>query len=608
MTKLKIKVEEGEGVSSLPLVDVDESPWWSASLEQLEKLAEFGSIQKTTHWYTGLAWILMECDHTDAAIENFRKALDMSPQGWVAMEGLARCYGDDLQDFDSAIPWMYKAIESVPSIPEFEGLELYFYPRISNWKSELQDNEGAMDAARTAYQAGKSYLYGTGSASDFSILSSIKHYISAMFAADRLRDIVDLLYELDRTLTYDSSSLLSKFLLASNDGFYDISMFEKLDKIIRSTKDTDFTDFVEAAADRAIHVVRDNEDIESYISLAKKVAIWKYQHGTRPENSAMMWESIVAKIDQSPEMSQAMHSQNRSEAAAALGEVYFSEAVTAFGGGADFKTPVSKLQKLAMHSQGGLQFYRAAYPATILAFWLREYEHVEEDVWRASLRPAMKKALYMLNDDDPWNDQSGYAQLGATLLQAGDTLNASIALGITTRPLEELKERDATLDNELQVDYEAVGVQSEENETEPIFEAVATNPQGQTGIAQPELNTADKLTQSLIKDEEIAINPKMAGFTCMWTCDGPCTEPDKAYEELHFCQICYDTCFCSTCAELVKKDQLPFRKCSANHPLVRIYPITPEAREMTDALLNRDFDRQQKWLDGLRDTWGVVLN
>lgn len=579
----------------------------SISLEKLERIAELGSVEKTTHWYTGLAWILMQCNHTDAAIENFQKALDISPRGWVAMEGLARCFGDDLQDFDSAIPWMYKAIECLPSVPEFEGLELYFYPRISNWKSELQDNEGAMNAAKTAYEVSKSYEYGTNGPSDYSILLSIKHYISTLFTADRFQDIITLLYDLNSTGTYYHSSLLSQFLLAGYHDLYDISLFEKIGLIIRSTEDTGFADFVEAAADRALQVDGDDEDMDRYISLAMKVALWIYRHGNRPENSITMWETIVAKIDQSDEMSQASHSQNRSSATSTLGETYFSEAVTAFRGGADYKMPVSKLQKLAMHTQGGLQFYRASYPATILAFWLREYEQVEEDVWRASLRPAMKKALYMLNDEDPWNDQSAYAQLGATLLLAGDTLNASIALGITTRPLEELKERKSKVDNELQADYENVGLQSEENLEQQSFEGIATNLQERTDPAPPELDTADDPNEVLGNDNKNAFNPKLAGFECMWTCDGPCTEPTHTYEELHFCQICYDTCFCSKCAELVKKDKLPFRKCSTDHPLVRIFPITHEAREMTDALLNREFERQQKWLDGLRDTWGVVF-
>ena len=65
---------------------------WAVSV--FESLAELEPIPKSEHWYTGLAWILMEAatlEATEMAVHYFKKALEISPEGWVAFEGLARC-------------------------------------------------------------------------------------------------------------------------------------------------------------------------------------------------------------------------------------------------------------------------------------------------------------------------------------------------------------------------------------------------------------------------------------------------------------------------------------------------------------------------------------
>ena len=69
--------------------------------------------------------------------------------------------------------------------------------------------------------------------------------------------------------------------------------------------------------------------------------------------------------------------------------------------------------------------------------WLQEHSKIDEESWRACVRPSVKQALSLLSDEDPCNNQKAYAQLGQALLFAGVTLNACIAFGITTQPLEE---------------------------------------------------------------------------------------------------------------------------------------------------------------------------
>ena len=86
-------------------------------LDTIEALANIEALPKSEHWFTGVAWILMEANrdtYTERAIQYFKKALTMKPGGWVAMEGLARCYGVNLRKYETAIEWMENAILNLP--------------------------------------------------------------------------------------------------------------------------------------------------------------------------------------------------------------------------------------------------------------------------------------------------------------------------------------------------------------------------------------------------------------------------------------------------------------------------------------------------------------
>ena len=101
----------------------------------------------------------------------------------------------------------------------------------------------------------------------------------------------------------------------------------------------------------------------------------------------------------------------------------------------------------------------------------------------------------------------------------------------------------------------------------------------------------------------VSTNPKYAGFGYFWSCDGPCQSPQQSYAEIYFCRVCNDVCFCEKCIQLVRNDEMPFRRCAKDHPFVRAFPMIEEARRVTDALVERRFEVQQAWLEGLRKVW-----
>ena len=293
-----------------------------------------------------------------------------------------------------------------------------------------------------AYNGSLGFKYGTGlpadESTDESILRCIKHYIEALYRTDQHTRIVKLLYELDKRGTLvEDMSLWTVFLRAQYNGYYNVSIFEKLGKITRILGDEILQGFLRASLEKAASLDADSVADDQFIWLAFQAAEWQYPYAFQPDESTELLEKIIALIDQGNEVVQQSEAPYRTRASQYLGMIHFNAAKTALNAGTDSSAHIAKLEKLAKHKQGSEQYYRASYPALTLGMWLHDHSKIDEESWRACIRPSVKQALYLLSDEDPWNDQSAYAQRSQALLLAGDTLNASIALGITTQPLEE---------------------------------------------------------------------------------------------------------------------------------------------------------------------------
>ena len=630
-------------------------------LDTLVTLAESEDIPRSEHWYTGLAWIMMECGKVDVAIEHFQKALEISSPGWVAMEGLARCYGN-LGEYRKAIDWMEQGIKDVQ---KREGLtHIYFYMRssISTWHPALGDADQAAENAEVAYSSSKQFLFGTGTTLDDIILHTIAQCVTALFDINRYDKIVDILYELNDIDTHCDVSLLVMFLQEQSWLSCDVNIYDKIGTILRDRNDETFEMRMTAAIDRSATLSnaeeasiglleRNSEQINWSIFQA---AQWKYRWSKKPEDSITLLEKLMVRIDESNETIQPAQHWIRTKAAGLLSKMYFQAALAYTVSPSDITAklnPISlptimKLNTLAKHKRGGAQYYRASYPAMLYGVWLRDHGNASEEEWRACFRPTIKRAIYLLSDEDPWNDQYAYGQLGIALMRGGDTVNASIAMGIMLKPLADLRSRASASNNEKTVGNESVSG-SIKDEGEAKTESMATdstrtlteatkgvsdnsasskaeiNPKrktpkckeketenGEAGEAQEEQKDTkeegkdneakekEKQEEKEIEDEEDGeTNAKLTGFRLRFSCDGPCNRSIGTYKELHFCQICFDICFCESCVHLLKRKEIPFRICSPDHQLLRVFPLTSEAKDMVDSLVARDFGPQANWLE-----------
>ena len=610
--------------------------------DTLKALAESEDIPKSEHWYTGVAWSMMECDYVKDAIEHFGKALEINSTGYVAMEGLANCYGY-LKQYHEAIDWMEKAIASVPNTEGLIGIDFYMWPSISRWHSELGNNDQAVESAQFAYSSSRKFLYGNGTASDSSLLQAVKQYILALFEVNRYDEIVELLYELDETATLCGASLLIVFLQIQYLDTFDVGIYDKVGTIMRDVEDKAFgnrmvTAMIQAAAtgnadEPSIGITEgDSEHINWLIFQA---AQWIYQWGQNPEDSLVILEKLIERIDDSSETIQQSQSWTRADAAGLLSPMYFQAALACPVSSPNrnakpdplSSSPIIKLGALAKHKQGGAQYYRASYPAILYGVWLRDHAKASEKAWRACFRPSIKRAIYLLSDEDPWNDQHAYLDLGTALLLGGDMVNAGIALGIALKPLADLRSQEVTSNVLKQVkvgttashdkDEERKDAESEVRDCEPVallanVGDVSSKSVGSDirGVAKPptdyekeEQEEDDELIEAQKRKEREEDNTKLMGFCPRFTCDGPCNRSWNTFKELHFCQFCYDVCFCESCINLLTRNEIPFRVCNPNHQLLRVLPLTPAATDMIESLVSRDFGMQASWLQQLSKAW-----
>lgn len=658
--------DDGSNNGSVEIFNVYNG-FWNIPLNTLESLANLEPVPKSAHYYAGLAWIMMEAQeetYTNRAIECFNNALELLPGGWMAMEGLARCYGENRGEYETAIHWMEDAILNLPQTVGLAETDFYLETRISDWKLQLGDDQESVGIAQTSYEASKNFLYGNGSASDSSILRSIKHYIEALYRTSQYDQITELLHDLDRRETLElRTSLWTIFLREQIDEYFAVDLFNKLGKVAQESKDDSIQKFMRVSITKAIKLNADTIVDHRPIWLADQLAQWQYRYALDPQESIQLWDEIVTLVDQSNDNVQQSQNWFRLKAASYLSLILFNTAKTKFKAGKDTSIEIAKIGDLAKHKQGSKRYYRASYPAQVLGLWIHEYSKGREEDWRACIRPSIKQALYLLSDEDPWNDQDAYSQLGQALFAAGDVLNGSIAYGMTLKPLEShSKELKQGANEDVQEYYasqeeatpggaqavkqqdkgkeeniskqqitdahnsQSFGDKLEEVEESTIFSAEEGDETGEKQAAAPDEN-GDKGNDDQNHEKQVdegdgdedddnddddnhdndasaeSFNPKYAGFGYMWECDGPCSTPISDYAELWRCRVCVDSCFCESCIELHRRDEIPARICAVDHPLVRVYPLTNEARELTNALVGKRFEAQQEWLDDLQKAW-----
>ena len=565
-------------------------------MKRLRFLAEYGGFEQNAYWHRRLAKTYRDAAYINAAIKEFNISINMNDQDYVALEGMAFCY-ERRKDYLSAIKWEYKALAALPEKLGVEKVRLL--QQISEWKTQLEDKDGAIEASHAAY-----------SLSPQGVGTSIA-YLSALEAACNFHAILDFAAKLETISSAREGESMLTFLFVETWG-------RAHDIIGNAARRLGRTDSVEQPMRDALAAVERRESSHGLAStnfdlqfcvlglanFLNKYAIYETTLEPLPKRTTG-YDSWSPRIV----------IQNR------LCQLYYHKAKTAECAGIPFEHWVTKLEGLAEtgNAKGVQDVSSSGDPSLMLGLWYRL--HGREQEAKLCFRTQILNGIDMLTDDEPENDMNGYITLALALLKAGDRENAGAAFAITTAPLDRFKDsrraaqkasdedeasKEKTISKPLHSTDAAISTESltssmknseiKDLEGSPPVTKNDTDDKAVASLGKVDLDSAEMTTQ-IKQSDDILID-------FYWGCDGNCMRREEDWQEVHFCEICTEwTLFCDECVKLVKSGTLPFRKCDESHTFYQGYPLSKEMQDIATVRTEGKVLLRKEWLESLREKW-----
>ena len=564
-------------------------------MKRLRLLAEYGAFEQNAYWHRRLAKVYRDAAYVNAAIREFNISIKMDGQDWAALQGMAYCY-EKRKEYTSAIEWNYKALASLPQESRMEKAEIL--QEISEWKSLLEDKDGAIEASHAAYS-----LLPQDSQ------TSVVH-LSVLEENHEFQMIMDFAAELETTHSDQEDENMLTVLFVDSWGTAQAIIGNAARRLGR-------IDLVEQPMRNALAAAERSKDSYQQHMCFLGLANFLNKYAYKMDEAIEVYETALERFSTQIDYEFTMTMRDN------LCQLYFHKAKAAECAGSDFDHWVSKLERAAKisNTQGVKVGSAYASPSLVLGLWYRL--HGKEQEAKLCFLPQILDGIDTLTDDDPENDMDGYMTLAITLLKAGDRRNAGAAFAVAIAPLDRLKDvRQAAqkLSNNNETSKDGtfrVSLHSSDaaNSSESLTSApeksktkdpeatsrVPNNDADQTAVAPDDDDKFDMDSAEL--NAQVKESDRLAtGFP--WSCDGRCRRPVEDWQELHFCEICSNfTCFCDECIKLVKTGTLPFRKCDESHTFYQGYPLSKEVQDIATVRTEGKVLPRTEWLEALRKEW-----
>ncbi|KIW11867.1 hypothetical protein PV08_09140 [Exophiala spinifera] len=550
--------------------------------ELIDQVAKSQNLEQDEYWFTGIAWTTMQGEdarHSRKAIEYFEKAVSLAddrtrrlygvakPVAWVAYEGLSRCYGDNLLQSQPALEAMRNAIEALPPFCLKYGVDYYFKARAAYWQLKLdRDYQVASRIGREAYERSQDYMFGTKSPSDHVIMDSVKVYIEILSWMQDFDSISTVIRDLStRQTLLPGCSLLNCFLRYNKFTDHEFRRLTNfIAMVLYQRRDPELENLLQDNFKKVAYVDTSGKPFWNDLRLAIRSANFLLRHFKDVNSATKIHKSILSAIDSNDETYRQRMRPIRDQAAAFLSFRHFNEAIDAKVAKKGLRAQaIDNLRHLAMNET---RQYRASYSALLYGVWLRDHQPKSKrpepkppKPWRPAFEPSVTEAINKLYDDDTWNDDDAYTQLGEALMMANDLDNAATAFGIALMQA-----------------------------LEPVV------PHQGTGF--------DSIPENA---EELAYL-KCAISSQIRRCDGICDPSKDDFKELWCCRFCEKTWLCGDCVLLLKKQDNEADRyvvCSSDHEHLQAYPLSERAKDIVNALRHNDSSKHHQWLQTLLGDW-----
>jgi hypothetical protein len=553
------------------------------TLHHIEQIARSQNLEEDEYWLTGVAWTIMQgpnATYTHRAMEYFQMAIAQAesrtrklhgitkPIAWVAYEGLSRCYGDNLRKPLLAVTAMDNAIKALPQYCVDIGVDSYFRARAAHWQLQIgADPKEATRVCKEAYDRCQSHKFGTDIPSNYVIVDSVKLYLEMLNRTQDYHSMAEVLHDLaNRQTLFPGHSLLNCLLRHDCSDLEFKRLTGMIAIVLYRTRDTELDTLLQDNFKKIAYIDTSGKPKWSDLRLAVRSAKFLHRHFKDVTGSVKVYKSILSVIDSSDEAYRQRMKPIRDQSAAFLSLSHFTEAVEAKASRrSGYSQAVEKLKVLALEDR---RQYRASYSALLYGVWLRDHRQKSPKVWRPIFQVSISEAISSLYDDDPWNDDDAYAQLGEALMMGNDLENAAIALGIGMLSRDEIAYKSVPSDREA-------------------------------GSSQEQIEN----TVELLQNED-------ANFKHILRCDGICDPNKDDFAELWCCCICERTWLCGDCLLLLKNQDLGADRyviCLADHEHIKAYPLSDPAKAIVEALQRKDFDEHKRWLRKVQASWNIDL-
>lgn len=601
-----------------------------SSVESIVTCAHHGGFPQDNTWCKAVGWAILNTgdpDTAQTASKYLRRALDLCTNDWSAWHGLANVFGRLKNNYKDALDAITKAIEHFPA----ERKNSLAYASVLRDKSvclwctgNAQQSWAAIKEAFEISYKVDAYAWVTNLVLDQYFSLTYVDLVAGSKNSDELMEFVRRLQGVE--IDGHGGSLFTLFLRQQARQELD-TFFERIARLESSAAKQTMNDLMKEALPRACNVdLWRTGDMTRYWLTDKGGAFlerscWDTAAAIQLYEHYLSWsESGDGRIRNEPRCHSVIET--------AYGAALFKCAVESRSMSQSPVDYVNKLRTLVTSGSKGKQQFSASGATLAYSMWLRIHEEAPEYTWRAAIRPMVMQQLYLLSDDNPYNDQEAYSNLGRALICAGDVKNASIAWGIVAKPYEknleskqpqtssvtESSSQTKITENKLKVQANEQVVGHAKTSSLESVQLVDTINRLEVKAESKESDTAlDEASSGVLADTgKLASsignvtppeNPKYTDFAYWVDCDGPCGRDVTAYSELWTCKTCIDVDFCDECIGVVRSNKLPVKLCSSTHEFVRYFPLTKEAKAIADPLVRGDYEPLQEWLDRVRKNW-----
>ncbi|KAL4879917.1 NACHT and TPR domain protein [Aspergillus karnatakaensis] len=507
---------------------------FNPTAEELIEAASFGDFAKDGLWHRRTAIALRSAKHHDVSIEYFTKALELDPDDYLVRAGLSLAYVAK-KDWSKAIELDEEAAKmlsaKIESDPENRVLQLTLHSILERLALSYNAADEPGKRLETLQRSYKAIEYCS------TCLNELLDYYGSK--KDH-KEVMALIQQLADTPFPEKDYTCLTKALCDNPYNYDDFFVHVADAAL-ATDSLDFlTGAFRTAAKEARKVLRTLTAANLELSLAR---LYSEYLGDQ-DKAIKRWEKILSMYASSNEDTEI--GGVKLEAAYSLTQRLLCNAVDAGFNTPEAEAVVTKLEALAKrtvtNTQSDAWILDGAREISLGAYYRLSGRDADA---KRQFRPSISRALQILSDDDPENDEEGLDELVNVLVAAGDTTNV-IAVAYMLA---------------------AAGEDGEDDEN------------NEDGDDEPEDT---------------------------WFCDGPCRKGHATLEDFSMCPICFNTAFCQDCTKLLETGEVPTKTCSAKHAPHFIHiPTRPTAIEKGKVLVDGEIVEFEAWKEQLRKKWDL---